>query len=58
MRKGQIRWVSRADVRRQNQFINKLFGLRLKVATLPFLVMPANRAASSASYRYSPGGVR
>src|SRR5437588_6964826 len=25
MRKGQVRWVSGADVRRQNQFINKLF---------------------------------
>ena len=27
MRKGQVRWVSGTDVRRQNQFINKLFGL-------------------------------
>src|SRR5437588_4299784 len=27
MRKGQVRWVSGADVRRQNQFINKLFKL-------------------------------
>ena len=27
MRKGQVRWVSGTDVRRQNQFINKLFEL-------------------------------
>jgi IS6 family transposase len=27
MRKGQVRGVSGTDVRRQNQFINKLFGL-------------------------------
>jgi IS6 family transposase len=25
LRKGQVRWVSGTDVRRQNQFINKLF---------------------------------
>jgi transposase, IS6 family len=27
LRKGQVRWVSGTDVRRQNQFINKVFGL-------------------------------
>jgi transposase-like protein len=27
MRKGQVRWVAGDDVRRQLQFINKLFGL-------------------------------
>jgi len=27
LRKGQVRWVSGTDVRRQNQFINKLFEL-------------------------------
>ena len=27
MRKGQVRWVSGTDVRRQVQFINKLFEL-------------------------------
>ena len=27
IRKGQARWVSRNDVRGQNQFINKVFGL-------------------------------
>jgi hypothetical protein len=27
MRKGQVRGVNGTDVRRQNQFINKLFGL-------------------------------
>jgi hypothetical protein len=27
LRKGQVRWASGADVRRQNQFINKLFQL-------------------------------
>jgi hypothetical protein len=25
--KGQVRWVSGTDVRRQNQFIDKAFGL-------------------------------
>jgi hypothetical protein len=51
MRKGQVRWVSGADIRRQNQFINNVFDLtpeiltdtlagpsptgRLEVATLP-----------------------
>jgi IS6 family transposase len=27
LRKGQVRWVSGTDVRRQNQFIDKVFGL-------------------------------
>jgi transposase-like protein len=27
IRKGQVRWVSDADVRKQNQFIDKLFDL-------------------------------
>jgi hypothetical protein len=27
MRKGQVRWVNGTDVRRQNQFINKLLEL-------------------------------
>ena len=27
LRKGQVRWVSGKDVRRQNQFIEKLFEL-------------------------------
>ena len=27
MRKGQVRWVSGTDIRRQNQFINKVFEL-------------------------------
>jgi hypothetical protein len=27
MRKGQVRWVNGTDVRRQNQFVNKLFEL-------------------------------
>jgi transposase, IS6 family len=27
LRKGQVRWLSGTDVRRQNQFINKMFGL-------------------------------
>ena len=27
MRKGQVRWVSRTDIRRQNQFINNVFEL-------------------------------
>ena len=27
MRKGQVRWVNYADVRRQNQFIDRLFVL-------------------------------
>jgi transposase-like protein len=27
IRKGQARWVNGSDVRRQNQFINQLFGL-------------------------------
>ena len=27
LRKGQVRWMSGSDVRRQNQFIDKLFGL-------------------------------
>ena len=27
IRKGQVRWVSVADVRRQNQFIDQLFDL-------------------------------
>jgi transposase-like protein len=27
MRKGQVRWVSGADIRRQNQFINNMFEL-------------------------------
>jgi transposase-like protein len=27
MRKGQVRWVSGADIRRQNQFINNVFEL-------------------------------
>ena len=27
IRKGQVRWVSGADVRRQNQFIDRLFDL-------------------------------
>jgi transposase-like protein len=25
LRKGQVRWVSGTDIRRQNQFINELF---------------------------------
>jgi transposase-like protein len=25
MRKGQVRWVSGTDIRRQNQFLNKVF---------------------------------
>jgi hypothetical protein len=25
IRKGQVRWLSRSDVRRQNRFINELF---------------------------------
>jgi len=27
MRKGQVRWVSGTDIRRQNEFINKVFEL-------------------------------
>ena len=27
MRKGQVRWVSGTDIRRQNQFINNVFEL-------------------------------
>ena len=27
LRKGQVRWMSGSDVRRQNQFIDKVFGL-------------------------------
>jgi hypothetical protein len=27
MRKGQARWVSGADIRQQNQFIDRLFDL-------------------------------
>ena len=27
IRKGQVRWLSGNDVRRQNQFVNKVFGL-------------------------------
>jgi transposase-like protein len=27
LRKGQVRWISGTDVRRQNQFIDKVFGL-------------------------------
>ncbi len=36
LRKGQVRWVSGTAVRRQNQFINKVFGLppETPVATL------------------------
>jgi hypothetical protein len=36
LRKGRVRWVSGTDVRRQNQFINKMFELAADHPGTPF----------------------